>query len=190
MLNLNKKLILASKSPRRKQLLTEAGFDFEVRSIDADESFPSDMDVQDVAAFIAKKKATEAKHLIQKNELLITSDTIVILENEIFEKPKNHQDAVRMLTTLSDKMHLVITGVCLWTHEKEVTFSEVAKVFFSKLSQAEIEFYINKYQPFDKAGSYAIQEWIGHCKIDKIEGTHANIMGLPVNRIYQELHQF
>lgn len=190
MIQLSKKLILASKSPRRKQLLSEAGFDFEIRTIDADESYPDTMPIDEVAVYIAKKKAIEAKSMIAEDELLITSDTIVVLGENIYEKPKDYDDAVRMLRILSGQKHQVITGVCLWTHEKERLFSETADVYFSELSNDEIDYYVTKYQPYDKAGAYAIQEWIGHCKIDKIEGTYANIMGLPVNRIYKELQYF
>lgn len=190
MKKLNKKLVLASKSPRRRQLLTEAGFEFEVRSIDADESYPADLPSAEVAAYIAQKKANAAQGLIASNELLITADTIVIFEGQIFEKPKDYGDAVRMLSAMSGKAHEVITGVCLWTPDKSVVFSELAKVYFDELSSEEIDYYINTCQPFDKAGSYGIQEWIGHCKITKIEGTYPNIMGLPVHRLYNELMAF
>ena len=134
MIQLSKKLVLASKSPRRKQLLTEAGFEFEVRSIDADESYPITMPTEQVAAYVAKKKAIEAQPMIANDELLITSDTIVILNGNIYEKPTDYDDAIRMLKVLSGKKHQVITGVCLWTHEKEVLFSETADVYFSELS--------------------------------------------------------
>ena len=190
MLQLNKKLILASKSPRRRQLLTEAGFEFEVRAIDVDESYPDTMPVAEVAGYIAHKKAVANKDTIAADELLITSDTIVILDDTIYEKPSDYDDAVAMLTALSGKMHQVITGVCLWTQDKEVLFSEPAKVYLNELSPEEIDYYIKKYKPYDKAGAYAIQEWIGHCKIEKIEGTYTTIMGLPVHRIYQELSKF
>jgi len=184
------KIVLASKSPRRSQLLREAGFKFEMKTLDVDESFPDDLDRAEVAAYIARKKASAAKDLIKDDEILLTADTIVVLENQIYEKPKDREDAIRILSDLSGKVHQVITGVCLLSKGKEQVFSEVADVHLAPLSQAEIEYYIDTYKPYDKAGAYAIQEWIGHCKITKIEGTYTNIMGLPVHRIYEALEGF
>jgi len=188
---LHKKIILASKSPRRKQLLEQAGFNnFEVRSMDCDESYPADLEVDKVAGYIARKKAEAAKGLIKEEEILLTSDTIVIQDEIIYGKPKDYDDAVRVLRILSGSMHRVITGVCLMTQEKERVFSSISKVYLAPLTEEEIAYYVSTYEPYDKAGSYAIQEWIGLCKIIKIEGTYTNIMGLPTDRIYEELEDF
>jgi len=187
---LNIPIVLASKSPRRKQLLKEAGFTFRVQALDVDESFPDTLPKQEVAAYIAEKKARASKHFLQPGEVMITADSVVILQNTIYEKPQDRADAIRILQALSGNKHQVITGVCLLNQEKHQTFSGVSEVSLEPLSQAEIEYYINTYQPFDKAGSYAIQEWIGHCKISRIEGLYTNIMGLPVELVYQHLQHF
>lgn len=188
---MNRKLILASKSPRRSFLLKQAGFEFDVKSVDIDEDdYPSDLPVMEVAAYLAHQKALAAKHFIENDEIILTSDSVVILGNEIFGKPIDYQDAVRILQALSGQMHLVVTGVCLLSKEKEVLFSDIANVYFDTLNNEEIDYYIKAYEPYDKAGAYAIQEWIGLCKISKIEGTYPNIMGLPINRVYNELQQF
>lgn len=188
---LQRKLILASKSPRRSFLLKQAGFDFEINAIDIDETnYPSDLPVEEVPAYLAREKARAAWHLIKNNEIIIASDSVVIIDNEIFGKPNDYTDAVRILQALSGRMHLVITGVCLLAAEKEEVFSDVAKVYIDELSNEEIDYYIQHYQPYDKAGAYAIQEWIGLCKVSKIEGTQSNIMGLPVHLVYQKLQAF
>ena len=188
---MQRKLILASKSPRRSFLLKQAGFEFEINAVDIDEeAYPKDLPVEDVAAYLAQQKAQAAKHFITDNEIIIASDSVVILDNQIFGKPADYPDAVRILRALSGRMHRVITGVCLLSYDKEVVFSDVAKVYFDVLNDEEIEYYIRNYQPYDKAGAYAIQEWIGLCKITKIEGTYANIMGLPVHLVYEQLQHF
>lgn len=188
---LQRNLILASKSPRRSFLLKQAGFEFEVNAVDIDEEdYPKDLPVEEVAAYLAQQKARAAQHFITNDEIIIASDSVVIVENEIFGKPIDYQDAVRILRALSGRVHRVITGVCLLSKEKEDVFSDVAKVHFDKLNDEEIEYYIHTYQPYDKAGAYAIQEWIGLCKIIKIEGTYANIMGLPVHLVYEKLKYF
>ncbi len=184
---LQRKILLASKSPRRSQLLKEAGFTFEVVSLNVDESYPNDMPVDEVAEFLARKKARAAVGYIKENEMVLAADSGVILGETIFGKPTDYQDAVKILRALSGKMHRVITGVCLKTKEKERSFSGLSKVFFDELSEEEIEYYIKNYHPYDKAGAYAIQEWIGLCKIKKIEGTYSNIMGLPVQIVYKEI---
>ncbi len=168
---LQRKILLASKSPRRSQLLKEAGFTFEVVSLNVDESYPNDMPVDEVAEFLARKKARAAVGYIKENEIVLAADSVVILGETIFGKPTDYQDAVKILRALSGKMHRVITGVCLKTKEKERSFSGLSKVFFDELSEEEIEYYIKNYHPYDKAGAYAIQEWIGLCKIKKIEGS-------------------
>ena len=187
---IKRKIILASQSPRRKQLLAEAGFEFEIKPTDVEETYPEDLDVREVPAFLAIKKAKAALQFIENEEVIVASDCVVILENKIYGKPTDFDDAVNILTALSGKMHEVITGVCLLSKEKQVVFSGVSKVFFKTLTRDEIEFYINTYKPFDKAGAYAIQEWIGLTKIAKIEGTYSNIMGLPMDLVYDELMKF
>lgn len=188
---LNKKIILASKSPRRSQLLREAGFSFQVKVKDVDESYPAHLSPPQVAEYIAQKKAKGSLDLLTTEEqILLTSDTIVVLENTIYGKPKDHADAVRILQELSGKTHQVITGVCLHSLSKTEVFHGVSEVTFEPLSLDEIHFYITNYKPFDKAGAYGIQEWLGHCKISKIKGTHANIMGLPVDLVYKNLLAF
>lgn len=184
---LQKKIILASKSPRRKQLLAEAGFTFEIKTKDVEESYPADMPVRDVAPFLAEKKALASVDIIKDDEILLTADSVVILGDEIFEKPKDVEDAKRILRSLSGKIHQVITGVCLISKKEKRVFSGISNVHFEPLSEEEIDFYITNYQPFDKAGAYAIQEWIGHCKISKIEGTYTNIMGLPMELVFRNL---
>lgn len=187
---LKKKLILASKSPRRSQLLKEAGFTFEIRTREVEENYPAELAVEQVAPYLARKKALASKDLIQAGEILLAADSVVIVDGQIFGKPADKTEALSMLTGLSGKMHQVITGVCLLSGEKEKTFSSVSKVFFEPISREEINYYIDRFKPFDKAGSYAIQEWIGLCKISRIEGTYSNIMGLPVHLVYKELLDF
>ncbi len=185
-----KKIILASKSPRRSQLLKEAGFDFVVKTKETEESYPADLETEKVAEFIAKKKAYAAREFIEKDSILLAADSVVILENKIYGKPKDAEDAFQILKELSGEIHTVITGVCLLSHTKERSFSNISKVHFEELSDEEIWYYIDKFKPFDKAGAYAIQEWIGLCKISKIEGLQSNIIGLPVAQVYKELQQF
>ncbi len=191
MLNFQKRpIILASKSPRRSQLLAEAGFKFSVKTFDTDEDWPDGMPLDEVAQFLAEKKAHAAARLIESNEIILAADTTVLLDDTILNKPADHAEAVAMLRQLSGKMHRVVTGVCLLGSDRMVSFSEESRVFFEEISDDEIEFYIQKCRPFDKAGAYGVQEWIGHCKIGRIEGTYANVMGLPVHRIYRELGLF
>jgi septum formation protein len=186
-----KKLILASQSPRRKQLLTEAGFDFEVKVTDIAEDFPADMPAVEVPCYLAHKKAKAAWEMFATgDEVILASDSVVILDNIIYGKPQDYNEAVAILSALSARVHQVITGVCIMDKLKQEVFSSVANVYFKPLSRAEIDFYIEKYQPYDKAGAYAIQEWIGLCKIEKIEGTYSNIMGLPMEMVYEKLQLF
>ena len=186
-MKLNKNLILASKSPRRSQLLGEAGFEFQVKTREVNEDFPDDLPTSEVAKYIAKKKAAAFRNEISNNEVVITADTIVVCDNIIYGKPKDRQDAIDTLRVLSNKKHQVITGVCLFSLEKEVLFDSVSHVYFEALSDEEIQYYVDKFEPYDKAGAYAIQEWIGLCKISKIEGTYSNIVGLPVDLVYSNL---
>jgi len=183
-------LILASKSPRRSQLLREAGFEFTVQAFDTDESFSPDTPVEQVAPLLAQRKAHAAAHLIQDQEIILAADSVVILDGIIYNKPEDHADAVRMLRLLSGRQHTVITGVCLLSKEQERVFSGVTRVWFDPLTDAEIEYYIRTCRPFDKAGAYGVQEWIGHCKINRIEGSFPNVMGLPVDLVYMALADF
>ena len=183
-------LILASKSPRRSQLLREAGFAFTVQAFDVDESFPATMPVADVAPWLAEQKAQAAAHLLQDQEIILAADSVVILDDIIYNKPADYADAFRMLRLLSGRQHTVITGVCLLARERQRTLAGVTQVWFAELSDAEIDYYIRTCQPFDKAGSYGAQDWIGHCKITRIEGTFQNVMGLPVDLVYRALREF
>ena len=188
---LNRKIILASQSPRRSQLLKESGFtNIVVKPTDADETIPSDYPTSKVAEYLAEKKANVAREWITDDEIVLASDTIVVLGDAIFNKPENVDDARRILRQLAGKMHKVITGVCLMSKTKKKVFSDVAKVYFDDMTDDEIDFYIHHYQPFDKSGAYAIQEWIGHCKIKKIEGSYSTIMGLPTFKVFKELSRF
>ena len=168
---LRKKLILASQSPRRRQLLEQAGFTFEVKTKPIDESFPEDMPVDEVAGYLARRKAHAAREFITGEEILLTADSVVILGDAIYNKPEDAADARRILRALSGRVHRVITGVCLLSRDKERVFSGESRVHFAELTDEEIDYYIRTCRPFDKAGAYAIQEWIGLCKIDVIEGT-------------------
>jgi septum formation protein len=187
MYHFTRPLILASQSPRRAQLLREAGFDFTVQASDAAEDFDPEMPVEMVAAHLAIRKAETMRHLIQDREVILAADSVVILDGVIYNKPADYQEAFGMIRRLSGRQHMVITGVCIQTAEKKVSFSGISKVWFSELTDAEIDYYIRTCKPFDKAGAYGVQEWIGHCKINRIEGTYANVMGLPVDLVYKAL---
>lgn len=191
MLQLNQRpLILASKSPRRSQLLREAGFHFRVEAFDVDESFSENMPCEEVAPWLAQKKAAAAAHLINDQEIILSADSVVILNGQIFNKPANYEEAFSMISALSGQQHTVITGVCLLGKEKEVVLAGRTEVWFASLSPEEIDYYIRTCEPFDKAGSYGAQDWIGHCKITRIEGTFQNVMGLPVDLVYKALSEF
>ena len=180
------KIILASNSPRRKELLGGLGVDFEVKVLNGvDESYPDTLPAKDVAEYIATEKA--AAYTVQEDELLITADTVVIVGQDILGKPKDAADACRMLRELSGKTHQVVTGVCLTTSKEQRRFSVTTDVTFKQLSDAEIEYYVDKYKPFDKAGAYGIQEWIGYIGVTALNGSYYNVMGFPVQRVYEEL---
>lgn len=183
-------LILASKSPRRQYLLNELGLQFEVRTKEVDESFPANLKAQEIPLYLCKKKADAFNNELNENTIVITADTIVWIDGQVLNKPENFDDAVRMLKLLSGKMHEVYTGVCLRSKEKTKSFYALTKVYFKTLSQEEIEYYINNYNPYDKAGSYGAQEWLGYIAIEKIEGTYFNVMGLPIKELYEELLAF
>ena len=180
-------IILGSNSPRRKKILEELGLNVKVISSNIDESIIQNKNLEKVPVLLAKKKAFALKNKIKSNDLLITADTIVLLKDEILTKPQNEEDAKRILSKISSKTHQVITGVCILINGKEHSFSNTTEVSFDKLDLNEIDFYIKKYKPFDKAGSYGIQEWIGLIGIKKINGSYSNVVGLPVSRLYQEL---
>ncbi len=180
------KILLGSNSPRRKELLQSLGFDFEVVSIDCDEVFPENLSVENIAGYLSELKA-DAYQNLQKEEVLLTSDTIVTFEGKVLGKPKNREEAVEMLSHLSGKTHQVYTGISFKTLEKIITKTDVADVEFSKITDEEIAFYIKNYQPFDKAGSYGIQEWLGMAKISRINGSFYTIMGLPTHLVYETL---
>ena len=188
MKDLKYKLILASNSPRRKELLAGLGVPFEVRVLqDIDEHYPESLPVNEVARYIAKEKADAYRRIVASDELIITADTVVIVGDEILGKPIDEADAVRMLKLLSGRTHQVTTGVCLLTAEKERCFDVTTDVTFKTLTDEEIHYYVNRYRPFDKAGAYGIQEWIGYIGVTGLNGSYYNVMGLPVQRIYQEL---
>lgn len=184
-------IILASNSPRRKELLGGLDIPFKVRVLDGiDESYPQDLPTKDIAGYISQKKAAAYRQSIAADELIITADTIVILGEKVMGKPKDAGEAVEMLHELSGKTHQVITGVCLTTREKQVCFSVETDVTFKTLSDSEITYYVDHYHPFDKAGAYGIQEWIGHVGVTGMNGSYFNVMGLPVQRIYEALKDF
>ena len=186
----DKKIILASGSPRRKELLERAGFRFEVKTVDVEESYPEGLPAMEVAPYLAEKKAMAAAHLLEHGEILLAADCIVALGESVFGKPADYADAVRILRALSGKVHQVYSGVCLWTPQKKRVFTGISQVEFGVLSDEEIDYYVQQFQPYDKAGAYAIQEWIGLCRVVRIEGTYSNIMGLPMEQVYSELKEF
>ena len=185
------KIILASNSPRRKELLAGLDLQFEVRVLQGiDESYPQDLPTLKIAEFISKKKADAYVQTMADDELVITADTVVILGDEVMGKPHDEADAKRMLGELSGRTHQVATGVTLSTKERQVSFSVVTDVTFKQLSADEIDYYVRMYKPFDKAGAYGIQEWIGYIGVTALKGSYFNVMGLPVQRIYEALKTF
>lgn len=189
--NVRWKIILASNSPRRKELLAGLDLQFEVRVLqDIDESYPADLPTHKIAEFISKKKADAYVETMADDELVITADTVVILGDEVMGKPHDEADAKRMLGELSGRTHQVATGVTLSTRQRQMSFSVVTNVTFKELSADEIDYYVRTYQPMDKAGAYGIQEWIGYIGVTALEGSYFNVMGLPVQRIYEALKRF
>jgi septum formation protein len=185
------KIILASNSPRRQQLLHEMGISFEVRVKPVDEVFPPELSKEAVAIFLCELKAKAfLAEEFEADELLITADTIVCLGDEILNKPNDREHAIEMLTKLSGRKHEVITGVCLRSKEKMISFAVSTLVYFRELAKNEIEYYVDVFQPFDKAGSYGIQEWIGFVGITKIEGSYFNVVGFPTEKIFEALKNF
>jgi len=187
--NLKKyKVILASNSPRRKELLAGLGVDYEVRTLpDVDESYPDTLKGADIPLYIAKEKADAYVAMMQPGELMITADTIVWLDGQVLGKPTDREDALRMLRTMSGRAHEVFTGVCITTTEWQRSFTAQTEVRFAALTEGEIAYYVDKFQPMDKAGAYGVQEWIGFIGVENISGSYYNIMGLPVQKLYREL---
>lgn len=184
-------IILASNSPRRKELLSGLDLHYKVKTLpDVDESYPENLKGKEIPIYIAKEKADAYLSYIKDDTLLITADTIVLLDGQVYGKPVDLEDAKRMLHKLSGKTHQVITGVCITTKQKQHTFGVTSEVRFAKLEDSEIDYYVDKYKPTDKAGAYGIQEWIGYVAVEYISGSYFNIMGLPVQRLYQELKKF
>jgi septum formation protein len=183
-------IILASKSPRRAELLRLAGYSFVVRVCEVDESYPDDLPVDKVAEYLAAKKAMAQAGDMEPADLLIAADSVVILEDRILGKPVDEEEAKAMLRTLSGREHRVITGVCLLTKESKRCFSSCSRVFVEPLTETEIRHYVEQYRPYDKAGSYGIQEWIGINRIRRIEGSYTNIMGLPTAELYEAILAF
>ncbi|WP_319226762.1 Maf-like protein [Draconibacterium orientale] len=182
--------ILASKSPRRQELLKSLGIHFQVKTKDVDENYPPELSPDQIPGYLAEKKANAFADELNNNDLLITADTIVVLNEKVLEKPDDYDHAYEMLSALSGNMHEVITGVCLSSTNKSVTFSALTNVQFKKLTAAEIDYYITNFKPFDKAGAYGIQEWIGSIGISHIEGSFYNVMGLPLQKLYEEIQKF
>jgi septum formation protein len=189
MLTLSKKLILASNSPRRKEILSQAGFQFEVKVKEIEEIYPPEILDENVPEFLAHLKAKAFESEI-KNEIVITADTVVLLNKKILGKPKDQADAKNMLKAMSANVHRVVSGVCIMTKNELFTFSDFTDVHFKKLTDSEIDFYIQTYKPFDKAGAYGIQEWIGMIGIEKIVGSYYNVMGLPIHIVYKQLERY
>jgi len=186
-----KSLILASNSPRRQQLLKGLDVDFEIWSTNhEDESYPNDLPVEQVPTYLAKHKASFFTERLSNDTILITCDTVVVCNGNVLGKPVDLADAVAILKQLSGNRHTVITGVCLSTANKSSCFSSFTDVYFRHLTDEEIEYYIERYKPYDKAGAYGIQEWIGYVAIERIEGSYFNVMGLPVQKLHNELLNF
>lgn len=182
------RIVLASQSPRRKQLLEWAEIDFEVMVNETDESYPSNLAVEDVPVHIARNKALAVQQSLPEDSIIIAADTIVVLGDRIIGKPNHADEALQILSALSGQKHLVITGVIILKDQKETAFADITEVCFHELSQEQITYYISKYRPYDKAGAYAIQEWIGVTGIKSIRGDFYNVMGLPVSRVVQALN--
>ena len=187
--NLEKyKVILASGSPRRRELMAGLGVNYEVRMLpDVDESYPDTLQGEEIPLYIAKEKADAYIPMMQPDELIITADTIVWLDGKVLGKPRDREDALQMLRTMSGRTHEVFTGVCITTTDWQRSFTAQTEVRFATLSEEEIAYYVDNFQPMDKAGAYGVQEWIGFIGVENISGSYYNIMGLPVQKLYREL---
>ena len=185
---LDYKILLASKSPRRLELIKQMGFEVETCPIDVDEDYPLDLDYRIIPEYLAERKAKGFDYsLLNDNEILLTADTMVFIDGHSISKPENRNQAIDFLTSLSENKHLVITGVCLKTNKKEISFSASTTVYFKKLELWEKEYYVDNYKPYDKAGGYAIQQWIGCIGIEKIEGSYYNVVGLPTFEVFNHI---
>ena len=185
------RIILATGSPRRHDLLKRAGFDFSIYSVlNADESYPEDLKEEAIAVYIAESKSDAYPEILAENQILITADTIVCMDKQILPKPKDRSDAIQILERLSGKVHTVYTGVCLRSVLKKRSFISATRVSFDILTEGEILYYVDHFKPYDKAGAYGIQEWIGYVGVKEIHGSYFNVMGMPVHRLYRELEQF
>jgi septum formation protein len=189
-MNLNRKLILASNSPRRQELLGKLDLVFEIKLKEVPEEFPPHLKREQVAEYLANHKADAYRHDLAPGDLLITADTIVCLGDHILNKPQDEAEARAMLRLLSGQVHEVITGVCLLSQDKKAVFHDLTRVHFKDLTEKEITHYVSKYRPLDKAGAYGAQEWLGMIGVDRIEGSYFNVMGLPVHKLYEELQRF
>jgi septum formation protein len=185
-----KKILLASKSPRRNYLLKELGVDFDVLDINVEEEYPEKLKRESIPLFLSKLKAEAAKHFLKENEIVITADTVVWIGNSVLNKPKDLNEAKLMLNKLSGKMHEVITAVSLNALNKTTSFYVVSEVWFKSLREDEINYYVEQFKPLDKAGAYGAQEWIGYIGVEKIHGSYFNVMGLPLHELYEELLVF
>ena len=183
-------LLLASKSPRRKQLLSGLDVPFEIIHGDVEEVWPESIDLFEIPEYLAVLKAEAIKNELTEKDILLTADTAVFFENEILNKPIDRNDAFKMIQKLSGNVHSVITGVCLMDKTRKTSFSDITKVHFKDLSESEINYYLDNYEPYDKAGSYGAQDWIGYIGIDRLEGSYYNVMGLPVRKVYSGLLEF
>ena len=186
----DKKIILGSASPRRQELLKSLGIDFEIRISNTDENYPLHLSPEKVTEFLAVQKSENLSTALKANEILITADTIVVKGDRILNKPKDRLEAQEMLQFLSGDKHKVITSVCLASKNKQEVFTSITEVYFKAVTHEEIDYYIKKYKPFDKAGAYGIQEWIGLIGIEKIKGSYFNVVGFPIAKLYQKLIQF
>lgn len=185
------KILLASNSPRRRDLLSGLGIDYQVVTLPAiDESYPSTITGEDIPLYIAKQKAQAYRDMMNQDTMLITADTIVWMDNKVYGKPTDADDARRMLHELSGRTHTVITGVAITTNDRNKSFAVSTQVTFASLTDSEIDYYVTNYKPFDKAGAYGIQEWIGYIGVTSLEGSYFNVMGLPIQRLYNELKQW
>ncbi|MFY8138430.1 MAG: Maf family nucleotide pyrophosphatase [Flavobacteriales bacterium] len=186
----NHKIVLASKSPRRQELMKGLDISFEVRTMEVDESFPPALQREEIPLFLSKLKAQAFLPEMKANEVVITADTVVWVNDHVLNKPEDRDEAIAMVKELSGNKHVVYTGVTITTKDKALSFYDETKVYFEALTQEEIEYYIDKYQPYDKAGSYGVQEFIGYMGINKLEGSYFNVMGLPVHQVYKKLMEF
>ena len=186
----NHKIVLASKSPRRQELMKGLDISFEVRTMEVDESFPPALQREEIPLFLSKLKAQAFLPEMKANEVVITADTVVWVNDHVLNKPEDRDEAIAMVNELSGNQHVVYTGVTITAKDRALSFYDETKVYFEALTQEDIEYYIDKYQPYDKAGSYGVQEFIGYMGINKLEGSYFNVMGLPVHQVYKKLMEF